>query len=112
MKKYLTRYNIALALAAIATVLCVIGFAGTAKGNDELGIYFAFGMFCSFLAYVLGGLLTAAKMAMDIAKTFIFISVFPFNLVNMLCAFVISLIVFLCFPIFPVLKARRLYQNT
>lgn len=112
MKKYITRYNIALVLAIIGSILSVIGWVGMFKSNDALVAYMFGGMFFALLAYIFGGLLTALKMAVDIAKWGIFFDSFPLNILNVLVAFILSAIVLFFLPVFPVLKARRLYQNT
>lgn len=112
MKQYLTRYNIATALATIGSILSVIGWIiffkeGSGHGNG----WMAYGACFAFLSYIFGGLLTAFQMALGIAKWGFLIVPFPFNLLTGVAAFFIAIIVLLFVPIFPVLKAKTLYQN-
>ena len=111
MKQYFTRYNIALVLAIIGSILSVIGWVGVFKGNDAFQVYVVGGMFFALIAYIFGGLLTALKMAVSIAKWGIFFDSFPLNILNVLVAFVLAVIILLFLPVFPVLKARSQYQN-
>lgn len=111
MKKYINRYNISMTLAIIGTILSAIGWVGLMRGSQSAASFITFGILIAMLAYVFGGLLTALRMASSIAKWGIFFDRFPFNLLNMLASFVLAILVFLCFPVIPVMKARKQYQR-
>lgn len=111
MKQYINRYNIAMALAIIGTILSAIGWVGLINSSESAAAFITFGILIAMLSYIFGGLLTAIRMALSIAKWGIIFDRFPFNLLNVLAAFVLAILVFLSFPVIPVMKARKQYQS-
>lgn len=104
------RYVHAQRIALAATPLSVIGFIGIIGSMDgEMvaiwPILFVLGMALTCVAYLLGGLLTAIKCALKIAKWGWIIIPFPYDLVTGFLAFFAGLLVFLLVPIIPVRKA-------
>ena len=109
------RYNFALYISLAASVLNGIGlltFGAEGSALNMLGaLALFFGIGLTLCAYLLGGLWTAVKSALGIAKWGWLVVPFPYDLATGVAAFAIALIVLFLFPIVPICKARREHQT-
>ena len=109
------RYNFALYISLAASVLNGIGlltFGAEGSALNMLGaLALFFGIGLTLCAYLLGGLWTAVKSALGIAKWGWLVVPFPYDLATGLAAFVFALVVLFLFPIVPICKARREHQT-
>lgn len=105
------RYNFALYISLAASVLNGIGlltFGAEGSALNMLGaLALFFGIVLTLCAYLLGGLWTAVKSALGIAKWGWLVVPFPYDIATGFAAFVVALVVLFLFPIVPVAKARR-----
>ena len=100
------KYQIAQFIAIGATALSIIGFIILlAGGNSNIGwMFLTFGLGVGIVSYCFGGLLTALKMALGIAKWGILAGL-PTCLVLVPFTAVLSILAFMFLPIIPVRKA-------
>ena len=108
------RYTYAQYVAIIASVLNVLGLLLAYKvgQNSEflsnMGLLmWGFGMLLSLVSYCLGGLWTAIKAALGIAKWGWLVVPFPYDIATGAAAFMFALIVLIFVPIIPVRKAMK-----
>lgn len=102
------RLKIAFCIALIGTVISIVGFLlGTLNVEKFAFAYdlIFLGMLVGWVAYIFGGLGTAIKMALGIAKWGWFILPFPIDLISFPFTVLIALYVLLCLPIIPITKA-------
>lgn len=108
----LKKVQIGLIIAAVASILSIIGWKFFGGGYPLL-----LGLIGSIAAYVLGGgILTAIQWAWKVAWLgWIVVPIFPFDLVALLAAGVVALIAFFCLPIIFVfcnyLQVKRNYDE-
>ena len=110
MKKLLeNRLMIAQVIALAATVCSVVGLVLQIKfDNIDSGMtWTGLGVLISLISYIFGGLLTAIKMAWEIAKWGWVAAPFPLSIASGILTFGIGLIVFVAFPIIPIRKAYK-----
>ena len=109
------RYNFALYTSLAASVLNGIGLLTFGTEGSLLNMLGAlalfFGIGLTLCSYLLGGLWTAVKSALSIAKWGWLVVPFPYDLATGVAAFFVALIVLFLFPVVPVFKARREYQT-
>lgn len=94
----LNRVKIGLIVAAVATLISVIGYKndGTSLGGTLLFI----GFICSMASYIIGGgFMTAISWAAKIGKLGWFIMPFPIDIITGICAVMISFIAFMFLPL-------------
>ena len=102
------RYTYAQYLALPATVLSCLGFYHViGQGPAIWALVALLGMALTFCAYCLGGLLTAVRSSLSIAKWGWLVVPFPYDLATFAAAFIFSLIVFFLVPIIPIRKAYK-----
>ena len=104
----MNRLKIAQYIALGATVLMALGFclykfAGASFGMTLMG----FALFVGLVSYLFGGLGTAIKMALGIAKWGWVVAPFPISLITILASFMFAIVAFICLPIIPVRKAYQ-----
>ena len=104
----MNRLKIAQYIALGATALSVLGFclntmAGLSFGMTLMGIGFMVGL----VSYIFGGLGTAIKMALKIAKWGWIVIPFPYEVTTGIISFVFAIVAFTFLPIIPVRKAYK-----
>lgn len=110
------RYTYAQYFAVAATLLNGLGILAlnlSEKSDWWMligGLLLMFGLALTFCSYCLGGLWTAIKAALSIAKWGWLIIPFPYDIATGLAGFIISIIALLLIPIVPVRKAMKEYQ--
>ena len=108
-----SRYTYAQYIAVAATIMNILGIIvlNIAKGSDTVTVIGALlimlGIVLALCSYCLGGLWTAIKAALGIAKWGWFLVPFPYDLATGLIAFIFALAVFFLIPIIPVRKAMK-----
>lgn len=109
MKKIVNnRYTYAQFIALPATVLSCIGFYKVIDGGSTIwSCMLILGLFLSLCAYCLGGLWTAVKSALGIAKWGWIAVPFPYDLVALPITFILALLIFFLAPIIPIRKAFK-----
>lgn len=103
------RYTYAQYIALPATILSCLGFFNVIN-EAESGIWaimLVLGILLSLCSYCLGGLLTAIKSALSIAKWGWIVVPFPYDLATFPIAFIISMLVLFLAPIIPIRKAYK-----
>lgn len=105
------RYTYAQYIAIVATLLNGVGlltFGTEGTVLNMIGALMLFiGLGLTFCSYCLGGLWTAVKAALGIAKWGWLVVPFPYDLATGLAAFVFAMIALFLFPIVPVHKALK-----
>jgi hypothetical protein len=110
------RYTYAQYIAVVATFfngLGVIALKLSEKSDWWMllgGLTLVIGIALTLCAYCLGGLWTAVKAALNIAKWGWLLVPFPYDLAIGLFAFMIAMMVLFLFPVVPVNKAIKDYQ--
>lgn len=110
------RYTYAQYIAVAATLLnglslIALKFADSSDWWMLIGgIFLIFGFALTLCSYCLGGLWTAVKAALGIAKWGWLVVPFPYDLATGPVAFILAMIVLFLFPIVPVHKAMKEYQ--
>lgn len=111
------RYTYARYIAVVATVLNGAGLIAL-KFADKSdwwillgGLTLIIGLALTLCAYCLGGLWTAIRAALSIAKWGWLVVPFPYDLATGLATFVIAMMVLFLLPIVPVHKAMKEYQT-
>lgn len=111
------RYTLAQPIAAVATILNLLGVLFIYKLTDVSsawtligGLMVFSGLILTFGAYCLGGLWTAIKAALSIAKWGWLVVPFPYDLATGPIAFVLAMMALFLIPIIPVRKAMKEYQ--
>ena len=108
------RYTCAQYIAIAATLLNALGLLTFGTDGTALNMIGALalclGIVLTFCAYCLGGLWTAVKAALNIAKWGWLVVPFPYDLATGPVAFVLAMIVLFLFPIVPVHKALKEHQ--
>ena len=104
------RYVYAQCIALVATPLSVLGFVkimGSTGGEISTiwPLLFALGLTLTCAAYLLGGLLTAIKYSLQVAKWGWLVVPFPYDIATGIIAFFLGLLMFLLVPIIPIRKA-------
>jgi hypothetical protein len=107
------RYTYAQYLAIAATGMNVFGFLLIKIfGSDSIGaLLVVLGILLALCAYCLGGLWTAIKSALNIAKWGWLVVPFPYDLATGPIAFLIALVAFFLLPIIPVSKANQEFKT-
>ena len=107
------RYTYAQYIAIAATGMNVLGILLIKLfGSDSIGVLLvALGILLAMCAYCLGGLWTAIKSALGIAKWGWLVVPFPYDLATGLMAFVFAIVVFFMLPIIPINKANKEYKT-
>ena len=103
------RYTYAQYIALPATILSCLGFFNVIN-EAQSGIWavmLVLGILLSVCAYCLGGLLTAIKSSLSIAKWGWFVVPFPYDLATFPVAFIVSMFVLFLAPIIPIRKACK-----
>lgn len=114
-KIWKNRYHYAQYIALVATLLSVVGFTQMMSSMDGersviWPLMFGLGLMLTAVAYILGGLLTALKCSLQIAKWGWLVVPFPFDIATGVAAFGVSILVFLLVPIIPIRKAAKEHQ--
>ncbi len=94
----LNRVKIGLIIAAVATLISIIGYKndGTSLGSILLFI----GFICAMVSYIIGGgFMTAISWAVRIGKLGWIIMPFPVDIITGICAVVVSFIAFMFLPL-------------
>ena len=104
------RYIYAQYIALGATILSCVGFflmmKNIGEGASLIGtLMFVVGMMLTCVSYCFGGLLSAIKGSLTIAKWGWLVVPFPYDIVTGILAFVVSIFAFFLVPIIPVRKA-------
>lgn len=112
------RYALAQPIATVATVLNLLGVLLIYKLTDASsawtligGLMVVIGLLLTFGAYCLGGLWTAIKAALNIAKWGLLVVPVPYNLATGPIAFILAMMVLFLIPIIPVRKAMKDHQT-
>lgn len=111
------RYTLAQPIAAVATVLNLLGLLLIFKMTDISsawtlvgGLLLIFGLVLTCCAYILGGLWTAIKAAFSIGTWGFIVVPFPYAIATGPIVFILALVAFFLIPIFPVRKALQEHQ--
>lgn len=111
------RYTYAQYIAIAATILNALGIIvlKLTENADNVSIWGALlimlGIILAFCSYCLGGLWTAIKAALGIAKWGWLVVPFPYDIATGLVAFILALAVLFLIPIIPVRKALKEHQD-
>ena len=103
----MNRLKIAQYIALGATVVSIIGGILTANNIGFGGILLGIGFLTGIASYIFGGLLTAIKMAVGIAKWGWIIVPFPYDIMTFFMSFIFAIFAFVFLPIIPVRKAYK-----
>ena len=104
------RLRIAQYIAGVATFLTIFGMFIATKGFSNAGpVVFCIGIAVGIVSYLFGGFGKACSISMALAKFGWTIVPFPYDILTFLVTFMLSIIVFLFFPIIPV---RRAYKES
>ena len=107
------RYTYAQYIAIAATIINVLGIivVKLANGSDTMTVigtlFLMLGAALAFCSYCLGGLWTAIKAALSIAKWGWLVIPFPYDIATGLAAFVVAMMILFLFPIIPIRKALK-----
>ena len=113
------RYTYAQYVAIVASLLNIFGLLLAYKWGENseflsnVGLLmWGLGMLLSLVSYCLGGLWTAIKAALGIAKWGWLVVPFPYDIATGVAAFAAALIVLFFVPIIPVRKAMKEYVES
>lgn len=102
------RLQIAQYIALVATLLSVLGYVLYYIFMVEGGSFLLMAGFClGLVSYLFGGLLTAIKMSLKIAKWGWMVFIFPWDIVAFVFGAMFAAIAFVCLPIIPIRKAYK-----
>ena len=102
----MNRMKIAQYIALAATALSVTGLLIAWKTGSTIGeTVMVIGFLTGLVSYLFGGLLTAVRMSIGIAKWGWFILPFPYDIMTFILAFFAAVMAFVFLPIIPVRKA-------
>lgn len=103
----MSRFRIAQYIALGATSLSIIGGILIANNVNLGGTLMILGLFFGLVSYLFGGLGTAIKMALKIAKWGWIVIPFPYDVTTGIISFVFAIVAFTFLPIIPVRKAYK-----